>query len=314
LRKSRYWLISLPLAAVLLYFALRGVDWRRVWQIASAADIALLAFSCAIATFSYFVRAVRWRLLLSAEQKISLPTVFWSNSAGYLANNFLPARTGEILRSAMISARSNLTKTYVLTTALSERFLDAIALVLISSVVLLTIPHKPAWLTAASRPFAAVAFGGALTLVFLPRFKGLIESLVHRFPLPYKLRQRLIEMIGQVLLGLRSLHHPTRLAGFCSLTGLVWFLDAAFSVVLARALALDLTFPVAFLMLTAIGLGSALPSTPGNIGVYQFATVSVLVPFGFTHTDALAYGLISQAANYAVVALWGLIALWRYNL
>src|SRR5205814_9459933 len=121
-----------------LYFALRGVDWRRVWQIASGANVPLLALSCAVTTVSYLTRAVRWRILLRAGGEIAFGTVFWSNCSGYLANNFLPARTGEILRSAMISARSTLSKTYVLTTALSERMLDALALITISAVVLLT--------------------------------------------------------------------------------------------------------------------------------------------------------------------------------
>ena len=114
-------------------------------------------------------------------------------------------------------------------------------------------------------------------------------------------------MTGQVLLGVRSFHHGARLSGFCFLTGLIWFLDATSAVILARALSLPMGYPVALLMLTGIGLGSALPSTPGNVGVYQFVTISVLVPFGFSHSDALAYALIGQALNYLVVAFWGLI-------
>src|SRR5262249_51845883 len=127
-RSPRYWLLSLPIAALALYFALRGVDWSRVWQIAASANIPLLVEACAVNSFSYLVRSLRWRVLLSAEGPIAYSTVFWSNSSGYLANNFLPARTGEVLRSAMISAKSGLSKTYVLTTALSERMLDGLAL------------------------------------------------------------------------------------------------------------------------------------------------------------------------------------------
>jgi len=44
--------------------------------------------------------------------------------AGYLGNSFLPARAGEV-RSYIINSRSSLTKTYVFTTALSERMMDA---------------------------------------------------------------------------------------------------------------------------------------------------------------------------------------------
>jgi uncharacterized protein (TIRG00374 family) len=230
-----------------------------------------------------------------------------------MANNFLPARTGEVLRSAMISARSGLSKTYVLTTALTERLMDALALMTISSVVLLTIDRKPAWLAAASKPFAVIGLGGAVALVLLPRFQGLIDKLLTRVHLPGKLRSRLTEMTGQVLLGIRSLHHGARLAGFCSFTALIWFLDAASAVILARALGLDLGFAIALLMLTGIGLSSALPSTPGNVGIFQFVTVTVLIPFGFSHSDALAYALIGQALNYLVVACWGLIGVWRYN-
>jgi len=308
-----YWLIALPVAALALYFALRGVDWSRVWQVASSASLPLLVLALAITTASYLVRAVRWRILLRARGEITFGTVFWSNSSGYLANNFLPARTGELLRSAMISARSALSKTYVLTTALSERMLDALALIAISAAVLLTIAYKPAWMGAAARPFAVIAIVGAIGLAVLPRVKNRIEAVIRRLPLPKKFRERLIGMTEQVLLGIRTFHDPGRLAGFCSLTALIWFLDAAATVVLARALALDIGFAIAFLVLTGIGLSSALPSTPGNVGVYQFVTVSVVVPFGIAQSDALAFALISQAGNYLVVAFWGLIAIWRYS-
>ena len=308
-----YWLIAIPIAGAALYFALRGVDWSRVWHIASSANVPLLLFSLVIATISYLVRAARWRILLRTGGELSFATVFWANCAGYMANNFLPARTGEILRSAMISARSTLSKTYVLTTALSERMVDALALIAISAVVLLTMKQKPAWLAVAARPFAVIAVSGVIALIVLPRVKVLIERIIGRLPVPEKLRHRLVQMTGQVLLGIGAFHHAGRLAGFCSLTMAIWFLDAASAVVLARALGLSFGFPIALLMLAGIGLSSALPSTPGNVGIFQFVTVSVLVPFGIAHSDALAYALICQAANYLIVALWGLVALWRYN-
>ena len=307
-----YWLIALTLAAVLLYFAFRGVDWGRVWHVAASANLPLLAAACALNAFNYFIRALRWRLLLSAGERIGLGTVFWSNSAGYLANNFLPARTGEVLRSAMVSGRTSLSKAYVLTTALSERLIDALALISISSVVLLTLARKPAWLAAASRPFAIIGLGGAAGMILLPRLEPFIERLLIRLPLPEKIRALIQQLARQVLLGLRAFHHGSRLAGFCSFTALIWFLDAVSTMLAARALGLNVGLPLAFLLLTGIGLSSGLPSTPGNLGIYQFVVVEVLVPFGFSHSDALAYALIGQGLNYLVVAALGLLALWRY--
>jgi len=37
------------------------------------------------------------------------------------------------------------------------------------------------------------------------------------------------------------------------------------------------------------------------------------VPFGFSRSDALAYILILQVMNYAVVTFWGLLGLWQLN-
>ena len=73
----------------------------------------------------------------------------------------------------------------------------------------------------------------------------------------------------------------------------------------------SLTIPHALVLLAALGLSSAIPSTPGYVGVYQFVAVSVLVPYGFSRADAIAYMLISQVLNYLVVSFWGLLGLWQ---
>src|ERR1039457_5477273 len=62
-----------------------------------------------------------------------------------------------------------------------------------------------------------------------------------------------------------------------------------------------------------MGLGSALPSTPGYVGIYQFVTVGILTPFGVRHDDALAYSFVSQALNYAIVLVLGLPGLYRFK-
>jgi uncharacterized membrane protein YbhN (UPF0104 family) len=62
-----------------------------------------------------------------------------------------------------------------------------------------------------------------------------------------------------------------------------------------------------------LSLGSALPSTPGYVGIYQFVAVTVLTPFGFSRTDAIAYILVVQAMMYVVIGFWGSLGLLRYR-
>lgn len=303
--------MSIALAGVLLYLSLRGVDWSRVGHTIAGAQWGYIALALAITVSSYFLRSVRWRILLNAETWFSVSTVFWANMAGYLGNNFLPARAGELIRSFLISSRSPLSKTYVLTTALGERLMDVIALVLWSSLVLLGVEHKPHWMQDLSRTMAIVAGTGAVLILILPHTGSLFERILQRLPLPSPIRGFLLRATEQVLLGLRAFHSWSRLAGFVLLTVVIWMSDAIGVITGARALGIEITFPVALLLLTGLGLGSALPSTPGYVGIYQFVAVTILVPFGITRDSAVAYILVAQVLGYAVVLAFGLPGLFR---
>ncbi len=307
------WIISSLLAAVLLYFALRGVEWRRVWTIIASAHWQYIAAGGLISCGNYFVRSYRWRILLNAEARLGVGTVFWANMAGYLGNNFLPARGGELVRTFIITSRSSLSTAYVLTTALSERMMDAIALVLWSSLVLLGVNPKPRWLEDVGRTTALIAAAGAAAIFLLPHTGNLYQTVILRLPLPVAIRTRLLRMAEQVLLGLRAFHSVHRLVGFSLLTAIIWSADAAGVMVGSRGLGLHIPFRVAALLLAGMGLGSALPSTPGYVGIYQFVAVTVLTPFGISRDGALAFIILSQALGYLVVLMFGLPGLYRFQ-
>ena len=309
-RHAWSWTLSILVSTILLYFSLRGVEWGRVWRIIISARWAYFLAGGCITAFSFFARAVRWRILLNAEAHFDVATVFWANMVGYLGNSFLPARAGEVVRSLLISSRSLLSRTYVLTTALSERLMDVIALVLCSSVVLLGVRNKPAWMDKASGTLAILATAGALAIVILPHTGNLLETVIRHIPLPSSFRPRLVLLADQILLGLGAFHHWGRFAGFTILTAVIWSADACGTIVGAKGLGLEISFPVALLLLSGLGLGSALPSTPGYVGVYQFVAVTVLVPFGISRDAALAYILVAQVVSYVVVLILGLPGLY----
>jgi uncharacterized membrane protein YbhN (UPF0104 family) len=97
------------------------------------------------------------------------------------------------------------------------------------------------------------------------------------------------------------------------LTAVIWTLDALGAVVTGMALHLHLPLSAAFLLITGLGLGSALPSTPGYVGIYQFVAVTVLAPFGFSRVDAIAFILVAQTLGYVMIGVWGSIGLLRYR-
>jgi glycosyltransferase 2 family protein len=310
--KGRFWswILALPLAGFLLWWSLRGVDWKAVWATIAGARWEFLVGSSLFVCVSFFMRSLRWRILLNAEENLPLGTVFCATMAGYMGNAFLPARAGEVVRTLVVSGRSKLTKTYVLTTALSERLMDVIALVLWASLILLGVHPKPGWMAGAARAMAIAAGLGAVAIAILPHTGELCQNLLRRLPLPHALRDRLIDLAGQVLLGMRAFHHPGRFLGFAALTVLIWVTDTVGTMIAARALSLDVSFSMAMLLLTGLGLASALPSTPGYLGIYQFVAVTVLVPLGIPKSGALAFILVVQAYGYVATLLLGLPCLY----
>ena len=207
----------------------------------------------------------------------------------------------------MVSSKSGISRAFVLTTALSERIADAIVLITISGVTLITLPEKPGWLADAARPFAILGLGGVAAIAFVPVFETFWFRCLEKLPIPHRLRETVEHILRQVLQGIRSFHDPRRLLGFVAYTAVIWFLDAETSVVISSSIGVGISLPIAFLLMAGLGLGSALPSTPGYVGIYQFVAVSILTPFGLTRTDAIAYILLLQALSYVCILFWGLI-------
>ena len=306
-------LFSILLAAILLFFALKGIEWTQFLNTIRTGQYGILFLIIPIASFNYFIRAFRWKILLRASKNISTLPVFWANMVGYLGNAFLPARTGEFLRSAFLGQKSQLGMSFVLATALVERIIDAIALILIGSISLLWQNDLSSNLSMAIRTMAGIAILGFAFIVVAPFQEKRILQFWSKLPIPENTSQKISDQISRFLLGMKSLHNFRRISEFLVLTGIIWLVDGYNATISARVIFKSLNLGQALILLSALGLSSAIPSTPGYLGVYQFVAVTILKPFDFSRSDAISYILIVQIVNYIVVSFWGLIGLWRIN-
>ncbi len=306
-----WWIIAFAISATLLYVALRGVDWGQVGGVLRHADIGRLAMAAAVMTLSLMLRAVRWRVVLTADPPLRVGTVFWATCLGYAGNNLLPARAGEIVRSVIISAKSNLSKSFVLTTALAERTIDAVFLVPISTLALGIMPGIPRAFSQASRVLGFVAVAGILGIVLVGHIDALLAKIVVALPISHKLRERIQQVQAEFVAALLAFRHRGRALAFSGLTLVIWSCDTMVALLLASTLHLKLHPAGAVILVAALGLSSALPSTPGYLGVYQFVAVSVLVPLGMTRSEALAFIFLFQFNNYLVICGWAALGMWR---
>lgn len=310
-RPSRWSLvIAIVLAGVLLYLAFRGVDWRELFETLTHGKPVPIALACGVLSASIFLRGLRWRVLISAETTTRRLTIFWATAVGYLGNALLPARAGEVMRSVAVGRSTGISKSYVFATAMTERILDAIILVLISLFALTTLDNLPDWLNTASKVMGVLGIIAVAGLVIAPRLESLFRRILNALPIPSVLRLRLISMMEKFLLGMKAFQHAGRALSFAGLSVVIWLSDAVIVILVAQALGLTLTLPQSLLLLAALGLSSAAPSTPGYVGIYQFVAVTVLPPFGFSQSESLAYIILFQAVSYITIMFWGFVGLW----
>jgi glycosyltransferase 2 family protein len=314
-RRTRWaYIVALILAASFLYLALKDVDWAVFVQVIARGRYALLPLLLLLSSFTFFLRSQRWRVLLTAQQPLPRLQVFWANMIGYLGNAYLPARAGELLRTLAVAKTSEISGSYVLATALTERLLDVVALVLVSALSLLTIPDVPVAIQVASRTMAVAGLAGLVVLFLAPAFEGWIVAGIRLLPVSSPWQDRLAGMLRQFLLGMQALQKDRRWLRFILMTMLIWLADGLNAAGLAWMLRQPLSLAQALLLIASLGLASAIPSTPGFIGVYQFVAVTVLVPFGFSPSAALAYIIVAQVFNYLLVSFWGILGIWKLGM
>ncbi len=310
-RKGRlsYLAVALPLAALLLYFSLRHIAWVQVGHTLGSAKWRYVALALCSSMLALSLRALRWRVLLLGGCRVTPWTTFLAASAGYLGNNVLPARAGELIRTLLITRRSGASTSFVITTVACERVSDAVALVAIAATTLLLLPVRPAWLSHATVPFAVLGCVGVAGICVSPQLQGPFRALIGVLPVPAALRNTASAVMDGVVAAVRQFHEPARLWTFVGLTGAIWIVDAATAFLTGASLGLAFTLPMVLLLNSALGLSSAVPSTPGYVGVYQFVAISVLTPFGFSSNAALAYIVMAQACSYLIVMVWGTVGL-----
>lgn len=258
------------------------------------------------------IRALRWRVLLSANQPVPVRNVFWANMAGYLGNNILPSRAGEFIRAVYVGRENKIPVSFSLATGLVERFIDLLALILLGSLSLAYAGITSATIQSALRAVSLIAGVGIVVLLSAP-FLGrrLLKSIGVLPVLQVPVGIRTVHFLEQFLQGIEALHDFKRISSLLLYTAIIWLMDGIGVLLVARSIHLNFLLFQAFVLLSGLGLSSAIPSTPGYIGVYQYIAVLVLAPFGIPKSSSLAFIIILQVINFLMVAFWGGIAVTR---
>ena len=309
---SRWSAVAIALAVFLVALVLllwRGPEWSAVGDVFTAVSWRWVAAAIALNLLSVVSRAVAWRTVIAQALGASAPPfgrVFSAFGVGLLANAVLPARTGELVRVAVLTRRLPRGRGYtapLLGTLFTHRLFDVVPALLLVVYVLLTakIPH---WALPAIAISAAI--GGILLVVAL-----VISRL--RKPVVEEL-SRLRRLAAMARLGLDVLRSPAAAAVAIAFQCLGWLLQLLAVWVAMRAFGIDAPLPAAGLVLLLMNVATIFPLWPGNIGLLQAAVALPLVSYGVAYTTGFAFGLGLQLLEMSVGVGVGLIFLAREGL
>jgi uncharacterized membrane protein YbhN (UPF0104 family) len=263
----------------------------------TAQGAALLGLAVMLYAVATLARGWRWdHILVFLDVRHARSDAYALTTVGYMGNTVLPARGGELLRVFLLAERSAALRREVLGSIITERLLDALALL----VLLVAI----AWTGLGEAPgggATALVAAGALVLGVGGAFGYLRLRQAGRF-------ERFADRIRPVARASRQLMSP-RGAVLMVVTLGVWFGEAVIFALCARSLELDVSVLDGLVITVISALGALIPAGPGYLGTYDAAALFALHQVGVTGGSALSCVLLFRFVAFVPITIVGLIVM-----
>ena len=312
-------IVGAALAIALLLWALRGVHIGEVVRQIRGADPWPLALGVVLASLTFPLRLVRWRLLLRDPSGAPLkPGPLWHATAiGFMANNLLPFRAGELVRVFAATKLSGARFTATMSSIAVERIFDGLTIIGLLALGLLTSDLRPGVaiggvsLARAAQAAGLISFGALVMAAAIVAFPAAAERLVRGLLPPGRLTERLIAMIEGVRHGLASLRSPALLAGVIVWSIVLWVVNALAMWVSFAAFNIPVGVGGALVLQGVLVIGISVQLTPGFVGQFEAAMVAALALYGISNDVASSYAIAYHGATFLPITLAGAWSLAR---
>jgi hypothetical protein len=250
-----------------------------------ARSLARLCGALALYAVATALRGERWhRILVRSDVDRGRGASYGLTLVGYMGNNTLPARAGDLMRVVLLGAP----RRAVLGTVVAERVLDACALVAIFAFVVLDrgLDFGPLpYLAAAGVLLVAIA---AAVWRFVPRVREWTRPLVGS-------TRDLLSAYGAALFVLSLV---------------VWIVEALVYAAVGAAVGVHLGVTGGLYVMALTNLSALIPAAPGYVGTYDAA---VLLALRSLRLPALGYLLVLRFVLFVPITVAGFaVFLARY--
>lgn len=290
--------ISLIAVVGILYF----VDLNEVWQNLRKLSWEIIAVAIFVYGLGMVVRALRWFLIIAIRQKVSFYTVFKGLVYGYMLNQLLPAKIGEVARAEYLTRKSTPGRSFLLGTIAAERVFDMVVILLflgISIVFSETIMSKiqAQWIS------VVVIVFGLTALIFLLHNVHLLKKITRY--LPGKARGFTDRVLNNLALSFNVFKSIGSIFKILLLTLLIWLLTCLVFFLIIQDLDIEVPFYAYFFIVSAGTFGMIIPSTSANVGVYHAVAMAALMLFMVPKAQALSFAILAHAFDFFPAIIMG---------
>jgi uncharacterized protein (TIRG00374 family) len=312
--------LGLAVTGLLLWWVLRGVDLLGVWTEVQGANFWLLGLAVTIATITFFLRALRWKIILfPIHAGTTLRSRWAAVNIGFMANNLLPARMGEFARAYALSRLESIPFSGAFASLVVERFLDGLVIVFFMFLAMAS-PGFPSELPAGDVSLDGIIRGvmillGALLtfmvlLLLFPRPLVRLAEWFARF-LPQKLGNLMVAALHSFMDGLRVFRSPKLLSLAIVWSMAVWAWQSLAFWVAMRAFGIDVGYDVALFVNATVGFMVGVPAAPGFFGTFHAGARMGLAVYGVAAAPTLAFAFGFHLGGFIPVTIIGLYYAWK---
>ncbi len=310
--------LPLALAALLLWWVMKDVNFDRLWSDIHQAKISFILYSFFLFVASNIIRAYRWNLLIKPMgYKLHLGKTFLAVMSMYFANLIVP-RLGEVTRCGIMQRTQGVPVSKSLGTVVAERLLDVVTLFVIIGIALLI---QFDLLGSFFGDFFAQRFKGFrdnISLIIMLGISGIavmivVVLLVRRYrttinqhPVIRKI-VTFLEDLGKGFTGIARVKQPV---AFAFSTVLLWVCYYMMSYVIFYALPAtrELGFEAGLTVLVLGGLGMSAP-VQGGFGAFHFLVQSGLILYNIAPEDGITYATLVHSSQAIFVLIFGGLAM-----
>jgi uncharacterized protein (TIRG00374 family) len=307
--------LGIGVSALLLWYALKGIDFSQVVRALRGSDLVLWALCTVASQLIFPLRARRWRAILDpVAPNLPFAPLWRATAIGMMANNVLPARAGELVRVYVLQReRRDVPWSAALASLAVDRVFDALCVVILLVVAMLD-PAFPAGFAIAGTPvrstaafmalFVAVAIGGLFAVATWPHA---VESLAVRVGgavLP-RFKHRIGALVHSFAAGFTVIREPSRFLAVFAWAMVHWLVNALAFWFGFRALGIVAPFTAALFVQGIIVIGVSVPSSPGFVGVFETMAKLALPVYGVSESQAVTWAIGFHVLSYIPITVIG---------